>query len=468
MAVIERIYCERPTGGQWGKFKSWAEIDRPRPVAAPPPVHAPDLSATAATKSKNLRNRARKKWLSCTVAGQLADLNSPLKFKYVRTLTCGNEIRQEGNTFTSRYCGARWCVVCQSIRMGKLIKRYRQIIESLERPHLITLTIKNIPSLRFQKDGFNAGASDVLQLRKTQRKMFTMFRKLQDSLRKDGIKLKGFRKYEIIVSKDQKGYRPHIHWVVSTVMTVDEIVKQWKRKKLPQSVLDISFKALQYGNITIGQLQGEFLIQYWLKQWGEDVAERPGQDCRPALSGSEVELFKYTTKMIVKSKHTNTTGEKGGDNIPLRLLDDIYRATENVRTVQCTGFITRKPKAPKFDYTIIPKWKMDRYHNEKDIMGDAIFTPVELAYLYDFREKEARHWKQCEEYDIYRELTALDDKEINEDLEAQEADVITPQNDVFVWNDSNRNWFSINTGQPLVRYSHTKKMARLARLLDSS
>ena len=111
-----------------------------------------------------------------------------------------------------------------------------------------------------------------------------------------------------------------------------------------------------------------------------------------------MELFKYSTKLLVKNKN-------GARQVPLKVLDAIFDASQGVRSVTVTGFVTRAPK---------------------DKTGQAY-----------------------QEYLLYKELTGAMDGDINALLESVAAAIEPerPLTDVFTWH--KENWFSVTDGTPL-------------------
>jgi len=449
---------------------SWEKIlfnpAKPEPTAAPPVLAKPNTRP--ASSDPTLKKRARSKWMSYHIASELANLNSPLKKSYIRTLHCGETITKVGDKLTSAYCGNRWCLVCSRIRTGKLMNSYLDLSASLQDKHFVTLTVRNVTTV---------GRTDkeiIAELRHYQKQMFKWCRKTLDGLRKYDLLYKGIRNFENKPSEDRKGFRPHIHWCIDGTCDVNVIEKIWQKKKLSRSKwLDLVLK-LDAGTITPGYVKGELLIQLWLKEF-KGVTDRKGQQVKPCTPGTEKELFKYETKF--------TIGKGNEKSIPVRMLDMIYQATRNVRTVTITGYITRKPTAPKKGtletdvrnllVTTLNQMKIegiDRKDPEffqqamrKVKEHDLIVNDADANLLYEMRQKIFE--EKIEQWILYRTITKKLEEEITEDLEAQEY---TGQIDSDIYEWRHDNWYSIHTSQPLVKWDITKRFANFLTLFDSS
>ena len=386
-----------------------------RPKAPPAFIAAPDSAGlmAPATKNKTYAKRAKAKFLSFQLAKSLAELNSPMKQKYINTLHCGNDIIQRGDKLTSKYCGNRWCLVCNRIRTGKLINKYLDLSAYLKGSVFVTLTVKNIKAVNIEDE--QERRETMRDLRFMQRRMFRHFAKIQDMLRKNGVKLKGIRSYECIPARTFDGVRPHIHWKIDDTITTEQVERIWSNNKLPVSRLIDLFIQLEKKQITLGELKGQLIIELWLKEFPN--ADRKGQDVRRCHGKTERELFKYETKFQVWNKKEKCK------TIPLRLIDIIYEASINLRAVQITGFLMRAPKPAK------------------DIFD------------------EDRYAAQLQEYTLYKTLThSLEQTDINDGLEAETVEDLAPVNAVFQWRENN--WYEISSSQPLCKYLPDKKESR--------
>ena len=366
------------------------------------------------------------------------------------------EVRQEGNELRSMYCGCRWCITCNRIRTSKLLEKYSQIVDSFKDAHFVTLTVRNI-------------APDVVNLKMYQREMYKHHRKVQDLLRKYGVTIKGVRKYEAIPDKDLAGLRPHFHWLIDGTITKEQLLAVWHNQGLPKQWTDSTGKTftlngqlnlIKAGKLTMGNLKGELLIQLWLKRHA-GLSDRKGQHCVAATEGTTKELFKYTTKVMVKTRRDENV-------IPLRLLDMIYQATERVRTITITGFVTVQPRKPEIikSHTegvpvvamVIDWHKVNRMVSEFVPQLYKHSGPVPIAeeskkQLHRIVNYRRKYW----EYISYKEFTEILDKPIEDDLNVQAYPDLQPQSTVFKWIIDN--WYDIINMQPLTVWQPSKLTA---------
>lgn len=230
-----------------------------------------------------LRKRARAKLYTKGVSGGLWMLDSPLKKSYGTTFyQCAETLEQIGTKVTSRYCGHRWCLVCNRIRTANLIKGYEGPLSQLEDLQFVTLTLPNV------------SAND---LRETIEQMIKQSQTIQDYFKKrkqrglQGWQLVGLRKLESTYNYKTGDYHPHFHFLIS------------------------------------GKEAAEALVKEWLKR--VEVASWEAQDVRKAGKGSEKELFKYFAKMVTKVDGKNAT--------LLEPLDVIFQAMRGLRVFQPMG-----------------------------------------------------------------------------------------------------------------------------------
>ena len=121
-------------------------------------------------------------------------------------------------------------------------------------------------------------------------------------LRKYGVTIKGIRKYEPIVAKhDSNMLHPHFHWTIDGTITEEQLTEIWFTQGLDfdrfLELIDLYVKK----KISLGYIKGEMIIQLWLKRHA-GITDRKGQHVTPVTDGTEMELFKYETKMLVSTK----------------------------------------------------------------------------------------------------------------------------------------------------------------------
>jgi len=226
-----------------------------------------------------LYKKAKNNYFSKSLARNLMMLDSKLKKGYKRTyFDCCNTIKQEGQKFTSRYCGARWCNTCNRIRTAKMLNGYLPVLEKLNDTQFVTLTIPNVIADDL-KDTIRLMVSQSTNIVRTLKKRFKSFN--------------GIRKIECTYNAITDDYHPHLHFLVEGV--------------------DVS----------------NALVNEWLKRFNE--AKDVAQDVRPVTDLKE--LFKYQTKIISKVQTDYC--------IFLQPLDTIFCAMKSMRTFQSFGSIKK-------------------------------------------------------------------------------------------------------------------------------
>lgn len=202
-----------------------------------------------------LQARARKKFLSNSLASELVKLASPLNKQYALTFGCCKvlDIDQDYTLRSMYYCQKRWCLTCASIKMATQINNYIEPIKSLPNLQFVTLTVPNCT-----KDN----------LKSTLDTMLANYRKCIDRGRKQGRKLIGLRKLELKVGKNGL-YHPHYHIILS------------------------------------GSDNAEYLVQSWLHY--NSTARRVAQDISPVrdVDTALLELMKYATKLTCSDDASN-------------------------------------------------------------------------------------------------------------------------------------------------------------------
>ena len=230
-----------------------------------------------------LRKRARAKYYSAGVAGGLYMLDSPLKKSYGTTFyQCAETLEQNGTKVTSRYCGHRWCVVCNRIRTANLIKGYEVPLSRLEDLQFVTLTVPNV---------------EANDLRETIEQMIILVQAIQNMFQKrqqrglQGWQLVGLRKLECTYNAQTGEFHPHFHFLISGKEAANGLRAEWLRRV--------------------------------------ETATCKAQDVRKAGKGSEKELFKYFAKMVTKVDGKRVT--------LLEPLDIIFQAMRGLRVFQPMG-----------------------------------------------------------------------------------------------------------------------------------
>lgn len=242
-----------------------------------------------AKKGQNdLNKRAKNSYFSKCLAQYLTYLDSPLNKAYRTTLfDCCSTLMQEGQKITSNmYCGYRWCNVCNRIRTGKLLNGYLNPLQEMTAPHFVTVTVPNVPGK---------------ELRHTLVGMVQSSANITRALKRLKMAVNGIRKIECTYNVERDDFHPHLHFILDG----EDVAKQF--------------------------------IEQWLKRYPS--AARDAQNYKPVIDtnggGGIKELFKYTTKIITKTK------ADGNFNIYIAPLDTIFRAMKGMRTFQNFGNVKR-------------------------------------------------------------------------------------------------------------------------------
>lgn len=233
-----------------------------------------------------LNKRAKAKYQQEPLLNSLLSLNSPLKNQYINALDCSSILNAQGDKLTSRYCGNRFCTICNRIRTGKLINGYADQLMNLHDPQFLTLTIPNV-------------SAD--NLRYTIKKMNGTMRKIQDNRRKNDLPLiKGVRKLECTYNATTNKYHPHYHFIIESKEIAENVIDTW--------------------------------LQYYPNAVIKAQKTVTATDCK--------DLFKYFTKLATKTGKEYKNGSKLVDawHYP-QAIDQIFQAIAHLRIVQPMGGI---------------------------------------------------------------------------------------------------------------------------------
>lgn len=233
-----------------------------------------------------LLKRARHKYFTYGLVVPLMKLGSPLEQSYRNTYYCCRMLAERNGEVTGSYCKNRWCTVCNRIRTAILINTYKPVLDSWDDKYFVTLTIPNVPTGRLSSaiDGMETEFGKVKQV---------FYRQHKRKRKKRDTPLIGFRKLECTYNPERCDYHPHYHIIVRGEETAKELLVEWLRR-YPEAV-----------------------------EWAQDVQK--------ADDDSVMELFKYFTKLITKTKGK-------GSAVFIRPLDVIFQAMRRRRTFHNFGF----------------------------------------------------------------------------------------------------------------------------------
>jgi hypothetical protein len=229
-----------------------------------------------------LSRRARAKVLTGAIVRGLFALGeeTPLRYGYARTLACAGELHQAGEEIRGKYCGNRWCGVCNRVRTAKLRNAYTPELSQWRDAWFVTLTVPNVKGRHL--------ADTIRTLTRAVREI------ANDVRRTDRLTWRAVRKVEVTYNTRRRDFHPHLHLIVA------------------------------------GEAAARMMLKRWLARF--PTANRKAQDVRKSNGDKAMqELFKYLTKQTVLVDGKVTAP-------PARALDTIYRAVRRLRTIQPMGF----------------------------------------------------------------------------------------------------------------------------------
>ena len=289
--------------------------------------------STKIDDKKRLLSRARRKYLSSNLSLQFINYlrvpSNPIptntdRERLIKTCwtwyNCAGALVLQDGKITSKYCGNRMCYVCNGIRTGKHIKKYKPMMDTWDNSYFLTLTLPNVY------------AND---LRKTIQYMNNTFCRIKQMLYKrelkgTGSKLVGIKKLECTYNHKTNKYHPHFHFILSS------------------------------------KENGVDLLNEWLKRTKHLGTSKKAQDLRLVKKDMSLELFKYHTKLVSKAKDFS-------NNFILSNLE-ILKAFRYVRTISHFGFETKDEEEELEDISsdAIPK---DMYDDD-DIPKSDVYNWV--------------------------------------------------------------------------------------------
>lgn len=218
-----------------------------------------DTKKNLTAKQKALK-KARKKYFSFGLAINLAKKNpeSPLYHSYINTLACAKHlVVDEKGKAHSKYCKNRWCPLCQSIRIARLIDGYKSQLEKYPELFFVTLTRPTVPAE---------------QLKEQRQKMYHSFTCIRSSKYFRKNEFSGLRKAECTI-RPNGHYHFHFHVLVNSKEAAEYMVKRWLKLNPDSDPQAQNIRTVDKSN------------------------------------GSMLEIFKYFTKLIAKLKNADGTEE---------------------------------------------------------------------------------------------------------------------------------------------------------------
>ncbi len=280
---------------------------------------------------KSLKKRARSKWYTMAITSRLLYQNSPLHKYYQSAFYCSHILKQEGKKITAHYCNTRICHICNRIRTAKLMNGYISQLQKLGSLQFVTLTIPNcsVTELAETIDLILKSFSNIIRVIRERRK----------------IRVSGIRKLEITYNYITNTYHPHIHVLVDS---------------------DV----------------GDVIVTEWLKRF--EKARVQAQDIRNADKNALNEIFKYSTKIVTKSKNRLEVFIPALDNIMISLrgrrcfqpFGSIKKIEEDVIGIESVEYEEIEP----YDFI---EWIWDEcdWRAENKTLTGYISPDIEITYI---------------------------------------------------------------------------------------
>lgn len=242
-----------------------------------------------AFKQKTLEKRARAKFITNIVAFPLSKLRSPLEKAYKLTERCSGELTETPGKLVGLYCGCRWCLVCSRIRTARLITGYMPAIEQMAEKWFLTLSRPNVAGARLEEEiHYYLKTASLIQ------------RHLREKCK---LNYSSLRKIECTYNEEANTYHPHFHIIFDSQEAAQAFLDDWLARN-PTAILN----------------KGNHLVK--------------------ADNSSVMELFKYFTKVVSKTKSKAKNGTNSPDyRIHLAALDQMFVAMRGIRTFQPCGVI---------------------------------------------------------------------------------------------------------------------------------
>lgn len=327
-------------------------------------------TAQILTETKKLKNKAASKFFTNQYVKHLAEIESSfLQKSYLSSLECADNISQNGNKLTSRYCKQRWCTICNRIRTAKLLNGYMPQINKFEKPYFLTLTTTNCTAENLP-DTITALQNKFRFIYKKIHKKFNVGYCVKNEIAHD---LQGIKKIECTYNFKEDTYHPHLHFILKNESLGNEILNEWLKKnedkqpkyidKLNEIIYNVEVKKLSRVEKILKDKKNKKLEKF--NEHKNLVIDAKAQKLKEVwktdkMNGAK-ELFKYFTKIVSKTNEyeyvnipqknsiwiENVKKEKCAIVIPA--MDIIFRAMYNRRIYEPFGI--KAVKEDNFEIT---------------------------------------------------------------------------------------------------------------------
>lgn len=173
--------------------------------------------------------------------------DSKNRYKYSAITQCCYSITWRTDEYKSaKYCGQRFCHVCGSIKMGRMMNHYKTPLAKLGNLYFLTLTVQTIAKegLPNRINEMQKHFSRIVKNNTEQKRKH----KSNPSKYVPPFELSGLRKMELIVAKNNK-YHCHYHIIMNSREGATHLIEKWVSRWNKESRL-ASFKAQDIKPVT--------------------------------------------------------------------------------------------------------------------------------------------------------------------------------------------------------------------------
>lgn len=217
-----------------------------------------------------------------------------MKKCYWNTYHCQNRLYTSYGRVYGNYCKNRFCTLYCANRKAYIIKRYLPVIQTWEKPCLVTLRIKSIPHYRL-KGAMKLMLNELRAITETYRKR---------NQRGTGIKLVGIRSLESNHNPVKKTYNPYFHCIVANLQMAEILVKEWQQRSN--------------------------------SGWTNSRAQNNTPIYNNLLS--LIEVVKYGSKIFTEPDLNKKAKSKGSEKIYTGAFNNIFNAMKGLRIFERFGF----------------------------------------------------------------------------------------------------------------------------------
>lgn len=262
-----------------------------------PPLELSGFGSDINDKSV-LNARAKRKLVTHKVVLALIDVakkkgDLEMEKTLWNTYYCLHNVVVSDNKLYGHYCGNRICTICTSIRKAKMINKYLPLLQSWEKPYMVTLTVKSCSAKNLN--------SRMRDMKRAFKRILTMCKK-RHQRGETRLKMIGIKSLECNFNPNFRTYNPHFH----------VIVPNWEVAIL--------------------------LKREWMKLWTKRFTNGWAQDIRPIKNNEEglIEVVKYGSKIFTEP---DPNKKKVNRQVYVSALYNILISMKGLRLFDRFGFV---------------------------------------------------------------------------------------------------------------------------------